>query len=109
MSSPPFAVGDLVVQYRYFTTEGFVEGQRADQTGAVWQVLEIGPAFVLMELASGRYLSEYDDAPWKDPSAGRPATCTGSASPTRPRIGRRSRSTAASSPPRADGHSHGLS
>ncbi|MDP1922115.1 MAG: hypothetical protein Q8L14_38100 [Myxococcales bacterium] len=36
MSPPPFAVGDLVVQYRHFTTEDFVEAQRDDQTGAVW-------------------------------------------------------------------------
>lgn len=32
----------------------------------MWRVLEIGAAFVRMELASGRYHCEYDDAPWKD-------------------------------------------
>lgn len=64
--TPPFAVGDLVEQYRYFSDDGFIDGQKPDKVGTRWRVLELTADAVVMELVEGRY-EWFDDEPWKYP------------------------------------------
>lgn len=61
----PFAVGDIVIQYRHFTKDGYQSGERDKMINTQWYVIDITDDYVTLRLHAGQHKWGYNNEPFK--------------------------------------------